>query len=125
MKIEFNKISRLEQNLVLKQGLIKVDGTFCRVSNNLLKVQVHIDGNIKIICSRCNEEYKELINEEVDLLISNGIYKDDNSKDAVIECINGIIDFDELIKDEISSIQSDYHMCTKCTDINSIYEKEF
>ncbi len=57
-------------------------------------------------------------------LLSDGIFNKE-SEDLVIEIDNGIIDFDEIIQNEIASVQSDYHFCTECANASEAFEKEF
>ena len=45
--------------------------------------------------------------------------------ELVMEIEDGFIDFDEIIQSELSSIQSDYHICKECEQNNKTIEQEF
>ena len=82
-------------------------------------------GNIDIDCSRCGCSEPFSLNEELKLLLSDGIYKGDDEEFLVIEIENSLIDFDEIIQSELNSIKSDYHICKSCLNDNQPFEKEF
>jgi hypothetical protein len=54
------------------------------------------------------------------------VYNDEAElENLVIELENDIIDFDEIIESEISSIRSDYHICSVCSQNKDNIEKEY
>ncbi|XPV69075.1 MAG: YceD family protein [Halarcobacter sp.] len=123
MKIEFKKVPQSPKNFVNEYNSVKIEGTFCRITPTLVKIDSNLTGNITITCSRCGEDDTKTLDEKFDFLISDGIYEAE-SEDLVIEIVDGIINFDEIIESEISSVHSDYHICSKCSDKDFI-EKEF
>lgn len=125
MKIEFRKVPHTPKELSASYSSVKIEGTFCKISPTLVKVQGNITGDLTLVCSRCGEEDAVTLDEESNFLICDGIYKSDSDEDElVIEIDDGIIDFDEILQSEISSMQSDYHICPKCEDCDFV-EKEY
>ncbi len=127
MKIEFRKVPFTPKEFETEFNSVKIEGTFCKISPSLVKIDSKLTGNITVNCIRCGEEDTIYLNENMNFLLSDGIYKSDSHDDEeldIIEIDNNIIDFDEIIESEISSIYTDYHICSKCTDIDFI-EKEY
>lgn len=82
-------------------------------------------GNIEIDCSRCGALETLNINEDLKLLLSDGVFKGNEDEFLVIEIENSLIDFDEIIQSEVNSIKSDYLLCKDCDGNSSIFEQEF
>ena len=125
MKIEFKKIPQEKKEFNTSLDSVKIEGTFCRISSSLVKIEASLIGNIEIDCSRCGALDTLVVNEELKLLLSDGIYKGDDEEFLVIEIENSLIDFDEIIQSELNSIRSDYHICKNCLEDNQLFEKEF
>lgn len=100
-------------------------GIFCRISSSLVKIEASLIGNIEIDCSRCGALDTLVVNEELKLLLSDGVFKGDEDEFLVIEIENSLIDFDEIIQSEVNSIKSDYLLCKDCIADSSIFEQEF
>ena len=125
MKIEFKKVPQITKELEVIYDSVKIEGTFCRISQSLVKVEAVLKGNTDIDCCRCGTTEVIEVEEELKLLLSDGIYKNDESEYLVIELDNSLIDFDEIIESELNSIKSDYHTCENCLQYGDNFEKEF
>ena len=125
MKIEFKKVPQTTKELVIDYNSVKIEGTFCKISQSLVKVDAVLKGSTDIDCCRCGITEIIEVDEELHLLLSDGIYKKDESEYLVIEVENSLIDFDEIIESELNSIKSDYHMCNNCLQQGDNFEKEF
>ena len=125
MKIEFKKAPQTPKELDISFDSVRIEGTFCKISPSLVKVDAVFNGSTDINCCRCGESNEIIIDEKIDFLLSDGIYKNDESEDLVIEVEDNIIDFDAIIQSELSSIKSDYYICDKCAQDNDDFEKEF
>ena len=125
MKIEFRKVPQTTKELVVDYNSVKIEGTFCRISSSLVKIEANLIGNIEIDCSRCGALDTLVVNEELKLLLSDGVFKGDEDEFLVIEIENSLIDFDEIIQSEVNSIKSDYLLCKDCDGNSSIFEQEF
>jgi len=126
MKIEFRKVSTTPKEFEYNHDSVKIEGTFCKISSSLVKIDGTLNGETSVTCSRCGEDDTITINENLNFLLSDGIYKakTSDSDDLVIEVEDNIIDFDKIIESEISSIYSDYHICANCADCDFI-EQEY
>jgi len=125
MKIEFRKAPQTPKELEIEYDSVKIEGTFCKISQSLVKVDAVLLGNTDIDCCRCGITEIIEVNEELHLLLSDGVYNKDESEYLVIEVENNLIDFDEIIESELNSIKSDYHMCKNCLQLGDNFEKEF
>ena len=125
MKIEFRKVPQTTKELVVDYNSVKIEGTFCKISQSLVKVDAVLLGNTDIDCCRCGITEVIEVDEELHLLLSDGVYKKDESEYLVIEVENGLIDFNEIIESELNSIKSDYHICNNCLQLGDNFEKEF
>lgn len=124
MKIELKKVPTTPKEFNVKFDSVEIEGTFCKISQSLVKVDAVLKGNISINCCRCGISDEITLNEEEKFLISDGIYSNTESEDLVIEIEDNIIDFDEIIQSELESIRSDYYLCESCSQ-NDDFEKEF
>ncbi len=126
MKIEFRKVPFTPKEFQSGFNSVKIEGTFCKISSSLVKIDGMLSGKTPVTCSRCGEDDTITINEKINFLLSDGIYKpkSSDSDDLVIEIEDNMIDFDEIIQSELSSICSDYHICANCADSEFI-EQEY
>ena len=125
MKIEFRKVPQINKELEFNYNSVKIEGTFCKISQSLVKVDAVLLGNTDIHCCRCGIAEVIEVDEELHLLLSDGVYNKDESEYLVIEVENNLIDFDEIIESELNSIKSDYHICKDCLQLGDNFEKEF
>ena len=125
MKIEFRKAPQVNKELEIDYNSVKIEGTFCRISQSLVKIDAVLKGSTDIDCCRCGITEEIEVDEELHLLLSDGVYKNDESEYLVIEVENSLIDFDEIIESELNSIKSDYHICENCLQYGDNFEKEF
>ena len=125
MKIEFRKAPQTSKELEIDYNSVKIEGTICKISQSLVKVDAVLKGSTDIDCCRCGIREVIEVDEELHLLLSDGVYKKDESEYLVIEVENGLIDFNEIIESELNSIKSDYHICNNCLQLGDNFEKEF
>ena len=125
MKIEFRKVPQAPKEFTSELDSVKIEGTFCKISPSLVKIDGALTGETTVQCARCGEDDTVNLDEKLDFLISDGIYKSDLENDElVIEIDDHYIDFEEIIQSEVSSISSEYHVCANCID-NDFVEKEY
>ena len=125
MKIEFRKVPQTTKEISIDFDSVKFEGTFCRISQSLVKIDATLKGKTEIDCCRCATTEIIEVNEELNFLLSDGVYKNDERDELVIEIENSLIDFDEIIEGELNSIKSDYHICKDCLKYGDSFEKEF
>ncbi len=124
MKIEFRKVPTTEKEFKVNFNSVDFEGIFCKISSALVKIDATLTGITQINCDRCGKEEDIILNEKLDFLLSDGVYTK-QTDELVIEIEDSFIDFDEIIQSELSSIQSDYHICDECEQNNKTLEQEF
>ena len=125
MKIEFRKAPQTSKELEIDYNSVKIEGTFCKISQSLVKVDAVLKGSTDIDCCRCGITEVIEVDEELHLLLSDGVYKKDESDYLVIEIEDSLINFEDIIESELNSIRSDYHICDDCLQLGDNFEKEF
>lgn len=125
MKIDFRKVPQTPTNLDVDYNSVKIEGTFCKISQSLVKVNAVLKGSTDVDCCRCGKTDIVEIDEELLLLLSDRVYKKDESDYLVIEIDDGLIDFNDIIESELNSIKSDYYLCEDCSQDGDNFEKEF
>jgi uncharacterized metal-binding protein YceD (DUF177 family) len=114
LEIAFKKIAKESLNFELVKEEMRFFGKVSRKDNGLILLKANLIGQISHTCDRCGEDLKIEINEPLEILVSEGIYKDAIDELDVIEFYDGYIDFDGILQSEIESVKSDYHYCGKC-----------
>ncbi len=125
MKIEFKKVPFTQKSFNFIANSVKLEGTFCRISPTLVKIKGTLDGQIKVDCCMCGKEFETEISEELDLVISQGLFEAEAKFDEIIiETMDDFVDFEEIVESEIESIKADYFVCDVCakTDEELNYE---
>jgi len=112
MKIEFRKIPHTKSDFKVIDDLLICDGTFVKESNRLVRIDIILSGKTTVDCDICGDIFDLEIDESISLKVSDGL-SDEEDLD-IIECQNHMVDFDEIVQSEISSIKSDYYYCIKC-----------
>lgn len=125
MKIEFRKVPQTTKELEFNYNSVRIEGTFCKISKSLTKIEANMSGTTDIDCCRCGQTDVITLDEELKLLISDGIFKGKESDDLVIEVENGVIDFDDIVEGELQSIKSEYYLCENCSQDGKLLEQEF
>jgi len=126
MQIEFKKVPFSKKDFQINYNLVNFEGTFCKMSQELVKIEATINGTLETICSRCGKDINLTLDENIELLVSDGVYSSDQDTELdIIEVYNGILDFDDILNGELESIKSDYHICAECVGDNQMLEKEF
>lgn len=122
MKIEFRKIALEPKSFTLSlkdnDFDIKIEGKISRQSNDLIKIDSHLSGDIQLICDRSGEEFMKNLDLHLILFAKNGKWQETNHEShgetsdenlAVIEVFDNFIDLDSIFLGEIESIKLDYH----------------
>ena len=69
---------------------------------------------MELVCDLSGEEYLDTLDNEVSFYLSNGKVSLDNEHfEEVVECENGSIDLEEILRGELEMIRCDYHIKTK------------
>ena len=115
MKIILRKVTKTPLDFEIKSNEITLKGYLQYHAGKLILLEANLKGLSDTECSKCGEEFKLPLDEELKFFISDGIYEDDNSIDLdVVESFETSLDLDELLLSEIELIKSDYHSCENC-----------
>ena len=117
--ISFSKIANKEINFELvRNNDLFFSGILKRKDPFLVKCQGTIKGEIKYICDRCGDEFMLPIDQDVELNLSDGVYKDrENELSDTVEFFDGNIDLKEVFESELEAFKSDYFYCEKCKNL--------
>ncbi len=113
MNIPFRRITKTPTEFDTSLEGVTLKGTVVFKERNLALLQAELTGEIVLTCDICAEDFATMLNEKIELLVSNDVYKGFNETFDVIE-IQEVLDFDEFIHSEIELIRSDYHSCDNC-----------
>ncbi|MDD2697891.1 MAG: hypothetical protein PHF17_03715 [Arcobacteraceae bacterium] len=127
MQIEFKKVPSLEKEFSIKLNSVEFSGTFCKISQNLVKLKSKIVGKLLVDCCKCGEEHYIEVDEIQDFILSDGEFSSSNEREGeiVIEIENHVVDFDEILSSELESISSDYHICPDCQKNGNLVDIEY
>ena len=114
MKIEFRKVLLDNSPLCLEQDGVSFKGGFKKLSASLVAIELQMNGKILVDCAKCAKTIELDIDEKIELKVCDGFFEDENEELNVVECLDSIIDFDQIAKSEIEVIKSDYHYCINC-----------
>ena len=113
MNIPFRRITKTPTEFNTSAEGVTLKGDVVFKERNLALLQAELSGEIMLTCDICAEDFATMLNEKIELLVSDGVYKGFNETYDVIE-IQEILDLDELIHSEIELIRNDYHSCENC-----------
>lgn len=115
MKIKLIKIGKTPIDFEVKSDEITFKGYLEYDSGKLILLNANLNGFALCECSRCAEEFKLEVDEEVKFFICDGVFDSEaNMELDVVESFNSMADLDELLNSEIELIKSDYHSCDNC-----------
>ena len=118
MNIPFRRITKTPQDVELSSEGVTLKGTLAQKGRGLVILKAHLSGNLQLPCDICAEHFDMALDEEVELLLSDGVFEGSDDEYDVVE-MQDSIDMDELIHSEIELIRSDYHSCNICKEAGS------
>lgn len=117
MKIPFSKLGLVAYPFRLNLENVVFEGELKKKDSLLAELEMEMKGFVYRACDSCGREMELEINENVKLLISDGIFKDEEGRlSDVVEFFDGQIDLIELGVSELESYLSDYFYCDDCKD---------
>lgn len=115
MKIAFSKLGQVAYPFKLNLENMVFEGELKRKDAKLAQVAMRMKGFVYRACDSCGREIELAIDENIALLASDGIYKDENNTlSDVVEFYDAQIDLIELAISELESYLSDYFYCESC-----------
>ncbi len=114
MIINFRKVTKTPLDFDIRSDNIVFKGSLKYDGENLVLLQATITGSIDLDCYLCSTEFALPLNEEIEFLISDGVYSGMNEEYDIVESFGGNINIEELLNSEIELIKSGYHSCEDC-----------
>ena len=113
MNIQFRRITPTPTEFNVNFEGMTLKGEVAFQERNLALLQADLSGEITLTCDICAEDFATMLNEKIELLISNGVYKGFNEAYDVVE-IEEDLDLNEFLRSEIELVKNDYHSCNDC-----------
>jgi len=124
MKIVFDKIGSTAKPIEISSKGVALEGTLQKSGYHQVTLDAHMCGEIELSCDRCGDTYEYKIDNKLQLKLSDMVSEDKDDLD-IIEFLDGEIDLSYILESEITSIESSYHYCDKCDDIDEDFEVEY
>jgi hypothetical protein len=115
MLIPFRHVGKTPHSFELSKDDVTLKGTLRHKEGDLVQMQARLQGKVSVECDICAKQYDIMVDDDIDLLLYDGIYHGSEYGLDVVE-MDGQIDMDELLHSETELIRSDYHRCDACTD---------
>ncbi|MEA1955770.1 MAG: hypothetical protein U9N02_04665 [Campylobacterota bacterium] len=118
MKVILRKINNTPLDFDIKSDEITFKGYLQYHAGKLILLKAKLEGLVATECSKCAEEFKLKVDENIEFYLSDGLYESSDDVELdVIESFNSTVDLDELLNSEIELVKSDYHSCKNCEEI--------
>jgi hypothetical protein len=114
MKIEFKKIPISGVDFKTSIGDLIFYGIAKKISENLVNCKGVVEGKLNHHCDRCGEEFSRNLKDDIDIIASKGIYKDDGELLNLVEFLDDYVNFDTILKSELESYRCEYLYCENC-----------
>jgi len=119
VKVILRRVKKTPLDFEVKSDEITFKGYLQYHSGKLILLQANLKGSLFKSCDICAEEFKLLLDEDIEFYISDGVYEDENNIELdVVESLDGSVEIEELLNSEIELIRSDYHSCDECKHSN-------
>jgi hypothetical protein len=116
MKIVFKKVPYIGVDFETSFENIRFYGKLEKKSKNLVHCSGKLEGTLACLCDRCGDDLSLHVDEKIDLLTSDGLYKSTQELVEVMEFFDETIDLDTILQSEVETLKSDYHYCATCSD---------
>ncbi len=124
MKIVFDKVGQTKKPFELTVDGVKLEGTLAKSGYHRLRLEGNLDGQVKLLCDRCGDEYHYDMKSPLHLTLLDEVVETEDDLD-IIEFIDGVIDLEFIVQSEIASVQNSFHYCKQCDEDEHEFEQEF
>jgi uncharacterized metal-binding protein YceD (DUF177 family) len=114
MNIPFRRIGATPQSFEVSKDGVALKGTLVSKRRGLVFLKAYLKGSLTLPCDICAEPFDTVLDEALELLLSDGVFEGSDDDIDVVEMHQGMIDLDEVLHSEIELIRSDYHSCPNC-----------
>lgn len=117
MKISFSKINAIKYPFKVDCDNATLEGYLIK-NGDLVSLKGKLKAFMPRCCDRCGGDIELEFIDDVDIFISDGVYKDKEEElSDTIEFYDGYIDLLYIINSEIELYLSDYFYCEKCQEV--------
>ncbi len=114
MKIECRRIGKTPVAFQLETKEARFFGTIVFQKGSLFYVKGHIEGHFSAPCDICAEPFDTILDEEIEILVSDGVYEGMDERLDVVEVMDSVVDMDAIFHSEVELIKCDYRRCQHC-----------
>ena len=75
MNIPFRRITKTPTEFEVSSNGVTLKGTVVFKERNIVLLQAQLQGEIELTCDICAEDFATILNEKIELLVSDGIYE--------------------------------------------------
>lgn len=112
--IDLAKIKQ-DASFSLEQRGVLIDFELKRKDSSNLSCKLSLKGILEYPCDSCGCEDTREIDEQVNVIIHQGVYKNlDNKPCDVYEYVDNMLDLEELAHSELELILDEYFYCKNC-----------
>ncbi|BDQ27215.1 hypothetical protein [Helicobacter heilmannii] len=116
MRLEMQKIGHSAKSVACTFEGVRLDGQVRRVAPKLFVLEGRLHGEVAVVCARSAQVFNKTMSQDLKLLLCDGMFDPKQGLEGLgvdaldtIECFDGIIDFEDILRSEVQSIQADYH----------------
>ncbi len=121
MTVEFKKIPTSGIDFEASSGDIQLIGHAQKTDKTMIRIDGKMCGQTPHECDRCAETFTLLVDENVEVFASDGLYEDSGEELLnIVEFFDGSINFDTILQSELEALRSDYHYCGGCKQIQGV-----
>ncbi len=116
MKIECRRIGKTPIEFKLEKEEIRFFGSIVFQKGSLFYVNAHIDGHFRAPCDICAEPFDTILDETIEILVSDGVYEGMDETLDVVEMMDSVVDIETIFHSEVELIKCDYRRCPNCDE---------
>ncbi len=116
MKIECRRIGQTPIEFQLEKEGITFFGSIVFQKGSLFYLNGHIKGHFSAPCDRCAEPFDTILDENIEILVSDGVYEGMDEMLDVVEVVDSIVNMETIFHSEVELIRCDYRRCASCEE---------
>jgi uncharacterized metal-binding protein YceD (DUF177 family) len=95
-----------------------MEGQLRKKSMHWVELSAQLRGEIDLDCDRCGLSYPQVLDEPLQLQITDTVAQNKEDLD-IIEFLDGMIDVAYIVESEINARIEEYHFCPDCAKNNT------
>ncbi len=115
MKIACRHIGNRPIEFKLENEEMTFFGSIVFQKGSLFYLNGHIDGHFSAPCDICAEPFDTILDETIEILVSDGVYEGMDEMLDVVEVLDSVVDMETIFHSEAELIKCDYRRCPDCS----------